>query len=140
MKKLRADSKPINLEKATSMYFNEKKSLSEVAKYFNIHHTNLMARFKRYGIRCRTISEALKGNPKICIPKGEKAYNWKGGKSIDRAGYVVIHRTKEREHRIIAEKVLGRKLKSYEIVHHINRNKADNQKCNLLICSKKYHS
>ena len=140
MRKLRTDAKQIDLKLAIQMYFAEKKSLCEVAKYFDIHHTNLLARFKRYGIQCRTISEALKGNPKICIQKGEKAYNWKGGKSIDKAGYVLINRTKKREHRIIAEKVLGRKLKTYEIVHHINGNRADNRKCNLLISSKKYHS
>lgn len=43
------------------------------------------------------------------------------------------------EHREIAEATLGRKLKDGEIVHHINMDKTDNRRCNLLICTKNYH-
>lgn len=43
------------------------------------------------------------------------------------------------EHRVIAERVLGRKLRRGEVVHHINMDKTDNRNCNLLICSAEYH-
>ena len=43
------------------------------------------------------------------------------------------------EHVVIVEKILNRKLKRNELVHHINMIKIDNRKDNLLVCDKKYH-
>lgn len=40
----------------------------------------------------------------------------------------------EKEHKIIAEKRLGRKLNKKEIVHHIDGNKLNNEESNLHIC------
>lgn len=140
MRKIRNDRKKFNVSLAAYLYFIKGQSLHTVAEKFNINHTNLMMRFRRHGLKCRSISESLKLNSEIRKPKGKKAYNWKGGKSIDVKGYIMINRTKQREHRVIAESVLGRKLKTKEVVHHINGVKWDNRKCNLLICSAEYHS
>jgi hypothetical protein len=79
---------------------------------------------------------------------GLKHPGWKGGLLIvsgyrkiwipehpfaDCRGYVF-------EHRLIAERALGRPLDpKTEDVHHINGDRRDNRNCNLLICSKSYH-
>ena len=50
--------------------------------------------------------------------KGEKAYN----KFLGR-----------HEHRVVAERMLGRKLKKNEVVHHIDLNKQNNAEKNLVV-------
>lgn len=74
----------------------------------------------------------------------EKCKNWKGGRIIDHDGYVLIKNNHNkprytREHRLIMEKFIKRKLKKHEIVHHINENKLDNRIENLKIMTRKEH-
>jgi len=77
---------------------------------------------------------------KVCL----KCYrNRNKGKLINSCGYREINTKKDGwilEHRAIAEKVLDRKLKPNEVVHHINLNRKDNRNSNLLICKNTYHS
>ena len=71
---------------------------------------------------------------------GKQGGNNKGGKHIDRNGYVQIWNPNHpncrsagymHEHRFVMSEHLGRELKRYENVHHINGNRADNRIENL---------
>lgn len=84
----------------------------------------------------KKISEARKGK-RI----GENHTNWKGGRCVS-GGKVWIKITSNGsrlEHTLKAEKVLGRRLRKGEHVHHIDGNKLNNNNSNLLICSNSYH-
>lgn len=64
------------------------------------------------------------------------------GTKVNANGYINI-KTQEgwkREHRIIIEKKLGRKLKENEVVHHRNGIKDDNRLKNLFLTTKNIHS
>jgi len=77
------------------------------------------------------------------IQIGEKHWNWKDGRHIDEMGYVKIRvgpGQYRREHRIVMEKKLGKPLKPTELIHHINENRADNQKENLKLMTRREHN
>ena len=70
----------------------------------------------------------------------ERNYFWRGGRSVDRNGYILVKSpghpfaTKKgyvREHRLVMEKKLGRYLHPKEVVHHRNRKRDDNRLSNL---------
>lgn len=76
--------------------------------------------------------------------RGAESPNWKGGRSIAN-GYVTVDR--QYEHITIAEQVMGRKLPQYAkgdprnlVVHHVDGDKKNNAKTNLLICTHAYHT
>ena len=72
---------------------------------------------------------------------GPKNGNWKGGRTIASNGYVLVRvgtdhhladiRGYAYEHRIKAEKKIGRRLTPGEIVHHKDGNKQNNKASNL---------
>lgn len=73
---------------------------------------------------------------------GKAHPRWRGGRGIDCYGYIQVNdpkRGRVYEHTLIAERVLGRRLKPKEIVHHINGKRTDNQNSNLLVCLQGYH-
>ena len=51
----------------------------------------------------------------------------------DKKGYKRYNNSSKPVHRHLAEKKLGRKLESREVVHHKNRDKQDNRRSNLWV-------
>lgn len=67
-------------------------------------------------------------------------FNWKGGISTHQ--YISLRIKKgeyKRQHRIVMENFLGRRLTTDEHVHHINHNKFDNSIKNLIVLTNSEH-
>jgi len=72
---------------------------------------------------------------------GKRSNNWRGGRIKTKEGYILIwnpnhpnnHNGYVSEHRLVMEKIIGRFLKSEEVVHHINEKLDDNIKENLML-------
>lgn len=77
------------------------------------------------------------------VRKGPANHMWKGGRTVTSHGYVLVRVGKGHhladvrgyayEHRIVAEKKIGRRLRPGEEVHHINGVRSDNRPENVKV-------
>jgi len=117
-------------------YWNEEKSISQIAKEFDISYGAIRNRMVLYNINRR----------KKCITGyGKNHPGWKGGNHItDSDGYILLRNKTHpnsssngylREHIYVMSKHIKRPLEKGERVHHINGIKDDNRIENLFLCS-----
>jgi len=119
----------INLDRLRDDYC-ARRPVVEIAREYGVTINTIYARLQQLGIT-RTNSESHAG-----LQVGDRNPNWQGGRSRDAAGYITLRfNGKEiREHRVIAERLIGRPLSNEEVVHHKNGNRADNRPENIEIC------
>lgn len=119
------------LEQMRHLYEIEGWTLQRIADFLGQNQKVVNKVAKRNGFQMRRTGPASgEGHPK-----------WKGGRNIDKDGYVLIYRPGHpsspngkkyvREHRLVMEQVLGRYLLPTEVVHHVNGCKTDNRPENL---------
>ena len=104
-------------------------SYSEIARVVGTNHHRVKEFLERYDIEHPGHVQAGKNNP-----------NWKGGRTIDKDGYVLIRMPNHpnadshgyvREHRLLMSEALGRPLSDDEVVHHLDDNHQNNSLDNL---------
>lgn len=117
------------------LYHEENKSVAEVAVALGTGQNQVRKCMRRHHIAAR------RTGPRDMEHHG----SWNGGKQQDKHGYILVycpdHPQARRsgyvaEHRLVAEQMLGRPLRTEEVVHHKNRKKADNRPENLEVFAK----
>lgn len=106
-------------------------SLNEVAVEFGVKATQIKVAVEKCGFKPKTPKEAARKGIDNPLYKG-KSY-----KGLD--GYIILPDGR-REHRVIMENKLGRKLSHWEDVHHINEIRTDNREENLAVIPNKEHN
>ncbi len=121
-----------NKEELIELY--RKYTMVEIAKKYGCTKQTIWKWFKKYKIKSRKMI-------------GKNHGSWKGGKVL-KNGYPAIwnpkhHRTNNvgyvKEHILIMEKKLGRKISKEEHVHHIDFTRDNNNPKNLWVCSPSNH-
>ena len=114
----------------------------------NHKHPHLGRKGKLSHIYGKKLSPEVAEQKRNKLKRGSESKLWGGDKKVGPGGYVMqyMHNSPDSgykgfqfEHRLVAENMIGRKLESGEVVHHINGNKLDNRPENLCVLSRADH-
>ena len=122
-------NKYTNRKWLSDRYNVDKLRMLDIADLCNVQYATIQRWMKKLGVRSRSSSERHKG-----VWNGR----WKGGRQFHKSfrnggGYILIpiNGKRYREHRLVMEKYLRRKLLRSEIVHHKDGNSTNNDINNL---------
>lgn len=87
----------------------------------------------KFGLPITSINKKANELGLKVIPKDSYINNSQGYKYIGKSN------NRKAEHVLVAEQILGRTLKTNEVVHHKNRDKLDNRPCNLEVMTRAEH-
>jgi len=106
-------------------------AVKRLATEYGVTIQTIYWRLEKLGVKRRSGGDANRGTQ-----ARENNPNWGGGKCLCSQGYVLVHvgeGKQVREHRLVAEEMLGRSLSPEEVVHHRNGDRTDNRPENLQV-------
>ena len=138
---------PLSKIEVETLYINLQKDLQFIAEMAGTSRQRLARWMEYWGIPRRGTIESAKLKR---IQQGkERGPNWQGGRwyaKHHKTWYVYAphhpnckHNGGVEEHRLVAEKKIGRLLKEDEVVHHLFEDRNDNRPSMLIVLTKSEH-